>query len=417
MKAQFTIVLALLGVLAIPVPAQEVEFNYEGRVSVDGLPYTGPGYFKFAIVNGDGSITYWSNDGTSVAGSEPAAAVVTDVTDSVFNIIIGDASQANMQPLEASIFNGYEQVFLRVWFSDGVLSFEHLASDRRITNPALLGSQSFREIHLYVNPTTGDDQYPGTSPAYPKRSIQAGWDTLPPMIRENATIHLADGVYRETVLLSGKTVIGEATISLVGNETTPSAVRITGADTGAETTPVRETGFLVNRQDSLFLTGLYFDYFDLHALALRNMSSIVIKGCVFMNNLCAIHAFYSQLYVDEVDIGAGLFSAGPPRGITLNKFCFIEIHNCNISDQSEGVFMFNSTLEPIAGTTLDNCTNGLHANFSFVRFRDPQSTISNCVYGVFGGQNSSMGVVGTVPYYESNTQNTVFTTGTVYAGF
>jgi len=418
MRVQYIAIVICLCLVATVVPAQEVEFNYEGRVKIDGSLYTGEGYFKFAIVNPSGHITYWSNDGTSTAGSEPTAAVITDVTDGVFNVIIGDSSQANMDPLNASIFNGDERVFLRVWFSDNATSgFEHLHPDRKITNPALLGSQSLSEIHLYVNPDTGNDNNPGINPGLPKQTIQAAWNALPPMIRENATIHLADGVYRETVEMSGKTIIGSATISIVGNETTPSAVRITGADAGAETTPVRETGFLVNKQDDLFLSGLYFDYFDPHALALRNKSSIIIKDCVFMNNLCGIHGFYSQLYVEDVEIGSGLYSAGTPRGIVLNKFCFIEIHNCDISDQSEGVFMFNSTLEPITETTIDNCTNGVHANFSFVRFRDPRSTLTNCGYGVYGSQNSSMGVVGTAPYYSGNTQNTVFTTGTVYAGF
>ena len=35
--------------------------NYQGRVLVNGTNYTGNGQFKFALVDGSGTTTYWSN--------------------------------------------------------------------------------------------------------------------------------------------------------------------------------------------------------------------------------------------------------------------------------------------------------------------------------------------------------------------
>src|SRR5437868_1757186 len=49
--------------------------NYQGRVMVNGTNLTGTGRFKFALVNATGTTTFWSNDGTSVNGSEPASTV------------------------------------------------------------------------------------------------------------------------------------------------------------------------------------------------------------------------------------------------------------------------------------------------------------------------------------------------------
>ena len=49
--------------------------NYQGRVRVSGADFTGTGQFKFAMVSSSGATTFWSNDGTSTAGSQPAAAV------------------------------------------------------------------------------------------------------------------------------------------------------------------------------------------------------------------------------------------------------------------------------------------------------------------------------------------------------
>jgi hypothetical protein len=44
--------------------------SYQGEVRVSGAPYTGNGYFKFAVVNAAGNAAYWSNDGTSAGGGE-----------------------------------------------------------------------------------------------------------------------------------------------------------------------------------------------------------------------------------------------------------------------------------------------------------------------------------------------------------
>ena len=55
--------------------------NYQGRVAVSGTNFTGPGQFKFALVSGTGAGTsYWSNDATSTAGSQPTNAVGLAVT-------------------------------------------------------------------------------------------------------------------------------------------------------------------------------------------------------------------------------------------------------------------------------------------------------------------------------------------------
>ena len=70
--------------------------TYQGRVSVNGTNFTGTGQFKFALVNAAGSVTYWSNDGTSSGGSAPTAFVSLGVTNGLFAVGLGDTSLANM---------------------------------------------------------------------------------------------------------------------------------------------------------------------------------------------------------------------------------------------------------------------------------------------------------------------------------
>jgi hypothetical protein len=45
--------------------------SYQGQVTVDGTPYDGTGYFKFAVVDQAGTTTYWSSDATSTSGGNP----------------------------------------------------------------------------------------------------------------------------------------------------------------------------------------------------------------------------------------------------------------------------------------------------------------------------------------------------------
>lgn len=105
--------------------------NYQGRVLTDGTPFNGTGQFKFALVNGDGSVTHWSNDGTSNAGSAPSAAVGLPVVQGNYTVLLGDTNLAHMTAVSASVFTNAD-VRLRVWFNDGTHGFELLAPDQRI---------------------------------------------------------------------------------------------------------------------------------------------------------------------------------------------------------------------------------------------------------------------------------------------
>lgn len=105
--------------------------SYQGRVAVGSVNFNGSGQFKFALVNTDGSTTYWSNDGTSTAGGQPSAAVPLTVTKGLYTVLLGDTTLTNMTAVPASVF-GNSDVRLRVWFNDGVNGFQMLTPDQRI---------------------------------------------------------------------------------------------------------------------------------------------------------------------------------------------------------------------------------------------------------------------------------------------
>ena len=116
-----------------PVKAVPLLLNFQGRVTVDGMVFTGTGQFKFALVNADGTQSYWSNDGSSSAGAQPADAVTVQVVNGNYSLHLGDT---NMDALQASVFAN-DPIFLRIWFSDGTNGFERLGTvDHQITSVA-----------------------------------------------------------------------------------------------------------------------------------------------------------------------------------------------------------------------------------------------------------------------------------------
>ena len=118
----------LTGALHAQVPKL---INYQGRVAVDTVNFEGAGLFKFALVNEDGSVTFWSNDGISVAGSEPTDAVSLTVAKGLYSVLLGDIALANMSAIPTSVFTNPD-VRLRVWFDDGVNASQLLTPDQRL---------------------------------------------------------------------------------------------------------------------------------------------------------------------------------------------------------------------------------------------------------------------------------------------
>ena len=93
--------------------------------------FDGSGQFKFALVNAAGTTTFWSNDNTSIFGSEPTAAVTLPVSKGLYSVLLGDATIPNMVVVPPPVFNNPD-VRLRVWFNDGTNGSQLLTPDQRI---------------------------------------------------------------------------------------------------------------------------------------------------------------------------------------------------------------------------------------------------------------------------------------------
>ncbi len=98
-------------------------------INSGGHDYSAQTYIDIAAPPAQSSyVTFWSNDGTSTQGSEPAAAVALPIDQGLFTAFLGDTALTNMNPLPASVFTNAEAQ-LRIWFNDGVQGFSQLSPD------------------------------------------------------------------------------------------------------------------------------------------------------------------------------------------------------------------------------------------------------------------------------------------------
>ena len=148
--------------LAFTLHAQVPQLvNYQGRVAVDAVNFEGTGQFKFALVNADGTTTFWSNDETSVAGSEPAAAAALTVSKGLYSVLLGDISLGNMSAIPASVFTNPD-VRLRVWFDDGVNGSQLLLPDQRLAPASYLADGAVTTLSIADAAITGGKVAPAT---------------------------------------------------------------------------------------------------------------------------------------------------------------------------------------------------------------------------------------------------------------
>ena len=108
--------------------------NYQGRVVVNGTNFAGAGQFKFALVDGTGNTTYWSNG---------VNAVTCTVTKGLYSVLLGDTNAANMETAVPTAAFTHADVRLRVWFNDGVNGLQRLLPDQRIVSAGYAMNAAF----------------------------------------------------------------------------------------------------------------------------------------------------------------------------------------------------------------------------------------------------------------------------------
>ena len=172
------------------------------------------------------SVTYWSNDGTSVAGSEPSAAVSVSVNNGVFTVVLGDTAVPNMDAIPASIF-AQSNLALKIWFNDGTNGWAALSPVQSLT-PA-----PYAVVALNAGSLTGTLPVTQLSGAVSNAQLAESTITI------TAGIGLSGG---GVVALGGSTTLNnDGLVSIIGNsdivaEATNGVVTLSTTATNADTT-------------------------------------------------------------------------------------------------------------------------------------------------------------------------------------
>jgi len=108
--------------------------SHQGKLVVNATNFTGTAHFKFALVNAAGDATWWSHNGTSTGGNQPTGpAISLPVERGLYAVNLGDTTVPNMtHAIPPSVFT-HDSVWLRIWVDNGILGFQRLLPDRRIT--------------------------------------------------------------------------------------------------------------------------------------------------------------------------------------------------------------------------------------------------------------------------------------------
>ncbi|MDA7823607.1 SUMF1/EgtB/PvdO family nonheme iron enzyme [Opitutales bacterium] len=192
--------LLLFGLASLAHAAPPI-LNYSGQVAVDGSPFTGTAYLKFAFVDGSGQFSYWSHDGTSANGSEPDGNVSVSVSGGLYSILIGDTQIAGMGEVDESVFQNHNDVHLRVWFSDGVNGFQQISPDRRFASvPYVLGNDGTGDANFVGAGTVNNSTQSVTEAGGYVRLVANGPDT------PSGTLVLLNGDTAEVLAYVGEDV-------------------------------------------------------------------------------------------------------------------------------------------------------------------------------------------------------------------
>ncbi len=107
-----------------------------------GSGYTSRPNVSISLPSKTHAKTFWSNDGTSAAGSQPTAALSLQVTMGLYSVLLGDTSPPlSMMAIPSSVFTNPD-VRLRVWFNDNTNGSQLLTPDQRLAPNVYPGGQN-----------------------------------------------------------------------------------------------------------------------------------------------------------------------------------------------------------------------------------------------------------------------------------
>ena len=128
-KAFFLVIISGLAGLNPGLAQDAVVLNYQGRVQVQGSPFSGTGYFMFSLEGANGEI-FWASGDFPFAGSTnlPANALRLSAQGGAYTVRLGQAG-TGMPPLAMAGLLRLSHPRLKVWFNDSRHGWQRAGDD------------------------------------------------------------------------------------------------------------------------------------------------------------------------------------------------------------------------------------------------------------------------------------------------
>ncbi len=188
---------------ALPPGFEDVPptISYQGLVTANGAPFSGTGYFKFALLSSpEASAARWRNDtiGSEVDVIKPTSAVELAVENGLFMVELGNADLPNMVPLPSYVFLP-TILYLRIWFSEDNENFTRLEPDQPLGSvpfAAVAGGvvyESITGVNIVDNSITSNKLNWATMPSMAISGFaQSGPFATPPVASGTNSIAIGD---------------------------------------------------------------------------------------------------------------------------------------------------------------------------------------------------------------------------------
>jgi Right handed beta helix region len=232
----------------------------------------------------------------------------------------------------------------------------------------LIAAPALADIYIYVDDSGSDTSGDG-SQGNPYATIQTAVDEVPNIITQNYAILVDAGTYREQVDIYNKRCLGpNASLTIEGDTTTPSNVCVTGADSGAETTAVRDVAFYVVGSDNVYINGVLVNYCAEYGMYFKQSILCEVNYCELKNN--------------STNTGAGIF---------ITQLAKVLISNCTCDYNVTGVYvLYNSFASVLDSSCSNNSSFGICGRYgAYINAKDNKCN-SNGIYGIYGYASGSM---------------------------
>lgn len=233
------------------------------------------------------------------------------------------------------------------------------------------------DMDVYVA-TTGSDVTGDGSSVNPYATIQYAVNSLPDLIAHAVTIHIADGTYYELVSIRNKYLTSpSASLTLLGNTTTPANVVISGATSGATTTPARKQCVLITNCTYVTLNGLQLEYGGADTATYGQRANLYIESAiVHLQNIRIVNGLAEGVYTSNGTLYLADYGAD-------TNSCVLDSNNTASLGEAQ-MYLINSYCEAGLFQATNGARVGIELKASTMQIR-PTSTNYSAVTGNIHG--------------------------------